>query len=355
MSVRPQLAFWLAVLVALGFLFWLLRGVLLPFVLGAILAYLLAPAAARLQGLGLSRAWATGVPVVLLLGLLIGAVALLVPVVLEQLFLFLHRLPETMAAAAEALRPLADRALGVIGTSHPEGLRETIAAHAEGWAAPAVRWLGRVLVEGLSVLTVLSLLAITPLVTFYMLYNWPGILRAVDGWLPREHAGVLRQLIGEIDRVLFGFFHGTAVLCLTLGAIYAVALSLVGLEYGLVIGLSAGLLSFVPYLGTAYGLIASVGVAIFQFWPAWIWIATVLSIFIAGQLVADYVLTPRLIGGRVGLHPLWVLFGVLAGGALFGFLGVLLAVPVTASIGVLARFLLGRYLESSLYRGPGAS
>ena len=176
-----------------------------------------------------------------------------------------------------------------------------------------------------------TLLTITPLTTFYVLKQWPGIVATVDDWLPRDHADTVRGIMRDIDVVLKGFLHGSVLVCAALGTFYGIALSLAGLDYGLTIGLLTGLLSFIPYVGTIFGLAASVGVAFLQFWPEWIRIAVILGIFLAGQLLADYVLTPRIMGSRLAVHPLWLIFGLFAGGALFGFVGLLLSVPATAA------------------------
>jgi predicted PurR-regulated permease PerM len=192
---------------------------------------------------------------------------------------------------------------------------------------------------------------VTPLVAFYLLRDWPRIVARIDGWLPRAHAATIREQARAIDVVLAGFARGAAIVCAALAVFYGVALSAVGLDFALLIGLVAGGLSFVPYLGAGLGLASSLGVALYQFWPDWVRVLVVLGIFMAGQIVSDYVLTPRLVGDRVGLHPLWVIFGVFAGGALFGFAGMLLAVPACAVIGVLARFALARYQASPLYTG----
>jgi predicted PurR-regulated permease PerM len=213
----------------------------------------------------------------------------------------------------------------------------------------------RVLERSMALFNIVALLSITPLVAFYLLRDWPKVVATVDGWLPRRHAETIRAQAREVDRVLAGFARGSATVCLVLAGFYGVSLSLVGLDFGLTIGLVAGAVSFIPYIGTIFGLVSSVGVALFQFWPEWVRVLVVLAIFFSGQLLSDYVLTPRLVGEQVGLHPLWVIFGLFAGGALFGFVGLLIAVPVCAVIGVLARFAVGRYKESPLYLGRGGS
>lgn len=202
---------------------------------------------------------------------------------------------------------------------------------------------------GLAVFNALSLVVIMPVVAFYLLRDWDRIVAHVDSLLPRDAADTVREQVREIDDRLSGFVRGQASVCLVLGTWYAVGLTIVGLDFGVLVGVGAGLISFVPYLGTALGLIAGLGLAIAQF-DSWLPIGLVAAVFATGQILEGYVLTPRLVGERVGLHPVWVLFALMAGGALLGFTGVLLAVPAAAVIGVLVRFAIGRYLQSPLYR-----
>jgi predicted PurR-regulated permease PerM len=223
-----------------------------------------------------------------------------------------------------------------------------------GASGQLFRWLleaaGGVLRSGQAVLSLLSILVITPVVAFYLLRDWDRLTARVDSWLPRDHAEVVRTQLREIDRILAGFARGQATVCLILAAYYGGALTVAGLEFGLIVGVVAGLASFVPLVGSIGGLVLSVGLALLQFDETWR-VLVVAAIFVAGQAVEGNYLTPKLVGDRVGLHAVWVMFGLLAGGALFGFVGVLLAVPVAAVIGVLARFALTQYLASPLFRG----
>jgi predicted PurR-regulated permease PerM len=177
------------------------------------------------------------------------------------------------------------------------------------------------------------------------------MLATVDKWVPVPHRETVHQLAREIDTAIAGFVRGQTAVCLLLGSFYAVSLSVVGLNFGLLIGLISGMISFIPYIGTMTGLILAVGIAVAQFFPEWTWILTVLGIFLIGQFIEGNVLAPKLVGESVGLHPVWVMFALFAFGYLFGFVGLLLAVPLAAAVGVLARFALRRYLESPLYRG----
>lgn len=345
MAAREHLVFWLSILAAFVLLLWLLADVLLPFVLGMAIGYIFDPVVAGLERRGVPRAITAAALIFGSYAVGIAAFVLVFPIVAEQAAALWAQLPSLIDAAMGHVRALLARFGASAGGTSGEAAMERLAGPLAGFATGLV---GR----GLALLNVGMLLAITPLVAFYLLRDWPKIVAQVDGWLPRDHAPTIRALALEVDRVLAGFVRGTAILCVAQAVFYAVALSLAGLDYGLVVGLVAGLLSFVPYLGAGFGLVASGGLALWQFWPSWPRVLLVLGIFAAGQVLQDYVLAPRLLATRVALHPLWVIFAVLAGGALFGVLGVLLAVPTVAAIGVLARFGLERYRKSSLFHGP---
>jgi predicted PurR-regulated permease PerM len=350
---RQETAFWLGVLGSLGLLLWLLSSVLLPFVVGMAIGYFLDPVVERLTGWGLSRAAAAGL--LISASFTVGALALLLvlPPLIEQTLAVAQRLPDLMTAVHEWLRPFLTRTLAGMGTTSGGELAQAWNAFVQRTVSSTAGLFAEVVSQGLALLNVVSLLAVTPLVAFYLLRDWPRIIAEIESWLPQAHAAAIREQARAIDTVLAGFARGAAIVCGVLSVFYAAALSVVGLDFGLVIGFSAGALSFVPYLGFIIGLVSSVGVALYQFWPHWVRVIVVLGIFLAGQVLGDYILTPRLVGERTGLHPLWVIFGVFAGGALFGFVGMLLSVPACAAIGVLARFALARYKESALYLGPG--
>lgn len=352
MSPERRALFWFALLAVLVLALWALKSILLPFVLGMAVAYFLDPVADRLTALGVPRGLAASVIIVSFCGLGLLLLLLLLPTLIAQGTALAQALPVYLVTAIEALRPLAERLLERLNAGQPEGLSQPLSLM-QGTAGIIGGMINTALERGFALANSLALLALTPLVAFYLLRDWEKVVAAVDGWLPLEQADVIRAQLREIDRVLAGFARGTALVCLVLGSYYAVALSLAGLNFGLVVGLTAGFVSFIPYVGTAFGLVASVGLALFQFWPHWGSIVVVAVIFLLGQLVNDYVLVPRLVGQSVGLHPLWVMFGLFAGGALFGFVGLLIAVPLCAVVGVLTRFAIGRYKESPLYAGTG--
>ncbi|WP_207476213.1 AI-2E family transporter [Arenibaculum pallidiluteum] len=352
MTPQRQLRFWLAGLGILILALWILSDVLLPFVAGMAIAYFLDPMVDRLVAAGLRR-WLATTLVLLFFGLvMLACVVLLVPLVQAQAAQLADLLPRVADWVRTIAVPWAERLLARLPPGDMERLRGAagnFAGDAVGWVAQVLR---DVLTRGLALFDVISVLLITPVVAFYMLRDWDEMVATLESWLPRQHRPVILEQAREVDRTLAGFVRGQATVCLVLGLFYAAALTLVGLNLGLVVGLTAGLLSFIPFVGSLVGFAGSVGIAVFQY-ESWTMVAVVAGIFIFGQAVEGNVLTPRLVGGRVGLHPVWVMFALLAGGSLFGFVGVLLAVPVAAVIGVLTRFLLRQYLASRYYAGSG--
>ncbi len=352
MSRERRIVLWTVLLLGLALAVYLLRAVLLPFVLGMAVAYFLDPIADRLERRGLSRTLAATLLTVLFLLSVAAFLMLLAPLMQSQLLAFVDRAPiyaELLrTAAADLLAPIRAR----LGEDDLERLRGAV-----GSIAPtAARLLGQLVSGlwsgGLALVNLLSLVVITPIVAFYLLRDWDRIIARLDALLPRGQAETIREQCRLIDRSLAGFARGQAIVCLGLGVFYAIALSLIGLEFAIVVGLVTGLISFVPYFGMLTGLALSLGLAFAQF-DDWRPIALIAVVFVSGQVVEGNFVTPKLVGDRVGLHPVWMIFALLSGGALFGFLGLLLAVPAAAAIGVLFRFAVARYRESQLY-GPTA-
>jgi predicted PurR-regulated permease PerM len=349
--MRRDVVFWLVVAGAAVAFVWLFSAILLPFVLGMAIAYVVDPLVVWLTHRGLSRGVAAGLLVGSSFAVGIGTLVLVGPVLLEQADALATRVPAILTSAYAGVEPAARRALAIVGVGPAGEVPALVTQAGERVEAMVADWAAALLGQGLALVNLLGLLAVTPLVAFYLLRDWPRVISEIDGWLPRDHADAVRAQAREADRVLAGFARGATLVCALLGIFYGVALSLVGLDFGLLIGLGAGALSFVPYVGTSAGFVASVGMALVQFWPAWTRVAIVATIFVAGQLLQDYVLLPRIVGRKIGLHPLWVLFGFFAGGALFGFVGMLVSVPACAVIGVVARFALTQYKASAFYRG----
>ena len=361
MRVERQVQFWLAAALIFALLLWLLSGVLLPFAAGLTLAYLLDPLANRLQRLGMSRLVAS-LLIVGISGLLIfSAVIAFLPLLLKQAAQFLERMPAYASQLAELLGRYGDQ---VSSRLQPVieylGLQPTAGDGEAGIPKPAdlvgqgARWLGSLLSSiwqgGQALVGIVSLLVITPVVTFYLLLDWRRLLTSLDNLVPLQHRDVVHGLAHEIDRAMAGFIRGQSFVCLFLGLWYGLGFTLVGLNFGMLIGLTAGFLSFIPYVGSLVGLILSVGVALVQ-GPGWGLLAMVLVVQFSGQFIEGNILTPRFVGGAVGLHPVWIMFALLAFGSLFGITGLILAVPIAAVIGVLTRFGVSQYRASPLYTG----
>jgi predicted PurR-regulated permease PerM len=345
-----RLTAWLVLLTLGGLILWLLSPVLLPFLLGMGVAYLLDPVVQRLEAWGAPRSVAAFAVIFLFLVVVGVSVAFLVPVLENQLAGLIQRLIEAVYDLANWLRTKVEDLPLALGDVKDLNAGE-IAGKVISWmgGAAASVWSG-----GLALFHLLSLALITPIVAFYLLRDWPRIVTTVDGWLPRDHAETIREQLRLIDLRLSGFVRGQALVCLTLGIFYALALTIAGLNYGLLVGLLTGLLIFIPFLGGAIGFAVAITIALFQF-DSFVPTTIVAAIFFVGQFGEAYIISPKLVGDRIGLHPVWLVLALLAGGALFGFVGVLIAVPAAATIGVLLRFALQRYLAGPLYRGGGAS
>jgi predicted PurR-regulated permease PerM len=354
MTLHRQVLIWSAALAALIAVMWLLSAILLPFIAGLVLAYFLDPVADALERYGLPRLAATGLILLTAIFILTTALVILVPVLNEQLARFADDLPsliESLVARFDEFAPLWMKELVANSGANVQGSITEVAGKAAGWI---VSLLSSILSGGMALVNLLSLMVVTPIVAFYLLVDWDSMIAKVDSWLPRDHADVLRQLARQIDAAMAGFIRGQGSVCLLLGAFYAVALSLAGLKFGLAIGLLAGFLTFIPYAGALIGGVLAIGVGLVQFWPGYVSILMIAGIFALGQFIEGNFLSPKLVGKSVGLHPVWLMFALFAFGYVFGFVGLLLAVPMAAAAGVLVRFALGQYLQSPLYLGTGA-
>jgi predicted PurR-regulated permease PerM len=352
MNFKLQVLFWFGAFIVFVLFCWVLGDVLLPFVAGMVLAYLLNPLADRLERHGVHRLLATLIVLGVFILLFVLAIIIVVPLLGSQLLQFIQRVPEYFRLLQDLIVTEAnqDWIRRMIGTETLD-LRKSVGDLVGQGAAWAGTFLQGIWSGGRALLSLVAVLVVTPIVTLYMLLDWHRMVNKVDSWLPRDHRSTIRALAREIDSVLAGFIRGQAIVSLMLGSFYAVALTLAGLNFGLLIGVAAGFLNFVPYLGSTAGLLIAAGVAIAQFWPEWLWVLVVIGIFLFGQFVEGYFLQPRIVGGRVGLHPVWLIFALFAFGYLLGFLGLLIAVPLAAAFGVLVRFALRQYLASPLYTG----
>jgi predicted PurR-regulated permease PerM len=346
LSVRQQVTYWSAAFAVLILLLWALGNVILPFVVGGAVAYFLDPVADRLQRLGLSRIWATVVIFVGFIAVVILSLFVIVPLLIQQTNDLIQSAPELF----NQLRNwLTERFPQIMEDGSP--LRQSLIAVGETIQSRGGELLQQVLNSAAGVVNLVVFIVVVPVVAFYLLMDWDKMIGQIDDLLPRDYAPVIRRLSHEIDCTLASFVRGQGTVCLILGIFYAGALMIVGLQFGLVVGLLAGLLTFIPYIGALVGGLLSVGLALFQFWGDWWMIVAVAAIFQVGQMVEGNILTPKLVGSSVGLHPVWLIFALSAFGTLFGFVGMLVAVPIAAAIGVLVRFALEQYRAGQLYRG----
>ncbi|MBF0130876.1 MAG: AI-2E family transporter [Alphaproteobacteria bacterium] len=350
MAATRSTTFWVAGAVVAVVALFLLRSVLLPFVAGMAVAYFLDPLADRLEKAGCSRTLATVIITGSFVLFALAVMLVVAPLLAEQIGKLAAHLPDVVDALRDRIRPLFLKLTSRLNAEEQKELGQaaaSVAGDAARWAMELARglWSG-----GMALVWLLSLMFITPVVTFYMLRDWDRMTAKVNAWLPLRHADTIRSLAREIDRTIAGFVRGQASVCLILALYYGIGLTLVGLDVGLIVGLTTGFLSFIPYLGAISGFVAGVGLAVAQFGD-WLPVGLTALVFLIGQSLEGNILTPKLVGERIGLHPVWVMFALLAGGALFGFVGVLLAVPVAAVIGVLSRFAMDRYLEGPHYQG----
>jgi predicted PurR-regulated permease PerM len=349
-AFQRQIVFWLAALALIILLLWLLADILLPFVAGLAIAYLLKPLTDRLERAGVNRLAAALVIITVVVLTIVVLILLVAPVLGGQLWSFIDNIPRYVTKLQSLLsdpsRPWVQKLVGA-GLNTDKGVSDLVTQGA-GWLTAFLKslWSG-----GRALVSLFSLVVVTPVVAFYLLYDWHTMIRVVDSWVPLRQRDTVRGLAREIDAAIAGFVRGQSAVCLILGTFYAIALTLTGLNFGLLIGLLSGVITFIPYVGSMTGLILALGVAVAQFWPDYSSIVMVLGIFLVGQFLEGNVLSPKLVGESVGLHPVWLIFALLVFGYLFGFVGLLVAVPLAATIGVLARFALRRYLESSLYTG----
>lgn len=331
---------------------WFFQSILTPFVLAAVIAYFLDPLATRLTRIGVRRSIAALVLVFGLSTFVFVCFLLLYPLLLAQIGLLISRLPSYIAGIAAALREflatLEDRLGPDVMDAQLRDLATTQVSTMLSYIASAAT---RLIGGGFALFSLFIYLVVTPIVAFYLLRDWPRMITRIESWLPRRNSAVLRQIGRDTDRVVSAWLRGQLICCAILALYYAAALSAVGLEFGTLIGIMSGIMTFIPYVGSTVGLITSLMLALGQF-GTWQGVALVGAIFVTGQIIEGYIIYPRLLSDRVELHAVWVIFALFAGGVAFGFLGVLLAVPLAGAVGVVTRYWLRRYLESPLYLDP---
>ena len=350
-SVRRQAVFWTGAMLFLAFFLYIFSSILLPFVAGLVLAYFLDPVADHLQRLGLSRLLATIVILVLFVVTFALLLIILVPVLASQMSDFIVRLPSYVSRLQELIANRDSQWLKDFIGVDASVIRSSLDLLLQQGAGFLTTLLQSIWSSGKTLIDVVALFVVTPVVAFYMLLDWDRMVTEIDKLVPREHVHTVRVIARDMNKAIAGFVRGQGTVCLLLGIIYAVGLTVTGLNFGLLIGLFAGLISFIPYVGSLVGLLLALGVALVQFWPDYINVLYVALAFGIGQFIEGNILQPKLVGSSVGLHPVWLMFALFAFGSLLGFTGMLIAVPTAAAVGVLVRFVIHRYQQSPLYTG----
>lgn len=351
MRAERQVLFWIVAAGLLIATIAVLRDILLPFIAGIAIAYFLSPLADRLVALGLNRVVASLLIVATLAVVVTAALVLVVPIILAQAQELAAALPGELARLRDAVDGWARERLGP-GFGGLDGQIDRASnAIAENWASLAGWAATSIWSRSLAIVNFLALMLVTPLVVFYLLVDWHPMLEKVDTWLPRGQAASIRTLASDMNDAVAAFVRGQGTVCLILAAYYAVALSAIGLNYGLLIGLATGAMAFVPFVGWALGLITATTVAVIQFWPEMLPILAVVGVYLAAQAIDAGFLSPTIVGSKIGLHPVWLIFALFVFSYLFGIVGTLVAVPLAAAAGVLIRFALDVYLNSTVYRG----
>ncbi|WP_051609072.1 AI-2E family transporter [Fodinicurvata fenggangensis] len=345
MKNQKALLFWGGALLLTLVLIYYLSAILLPFVAGMAIAYFLDPFCDRLEERGCSRTLATTIVAICFSLVVLLLLGLIVPTAVIQLSDFIAQVPKYLSSLQEMVKVLSERLDDSFWEDMIQRARESSGQLTDMlWTTLSGIWSG-----GMALINLLSLLFLTPIVSFFLLRDWDKLVQRIDSWLPRRQAPTIRQLAGEADDILAAWVRGVLMVCVILATFYSIALTLIGLQSGLVVGIISGFLSFIPFVGALTGFVLSVGVALLQF-DSLLPVLMVAAVYGIGQVAEGNFLTPMLVGDRVGLHPVLAIFAFLAGGALFGFTGVMLALPVAAVLGVLIRYGLKRYLDSSLYR-----
>lgn len=346
LPVRQQATYW-GIAGALFFIvLWGLGNVLLPFIVGGAIAYFLDPVADRLERMGLSRTAATAtISVIALLAFTLLAL-LIVPMLVRQLGQLVNAAPDIFGKLQGFLTERFPHIM-----DQDSVVRDTLVSLGRTIQARGGELASGLLSSAVSIINALVFLVVVPVVAFYLVLDWDHLIARIDALVPLDHRETVRMIATDIDKVLAGFVRGQVSVCAILGTFYAVSLMVAGLQFGLIVGAIAGLVTFIPYVGALIGGALAIGLALFQFWGDWTQIAIIAGIFAVGQFLEGNIITPRLVGKSVGLHPVWLIFALSAFGTLFGFVGMLVAVPLAAAIGVFVRFSIARYTASRLYKG----
>lgn len=354
MMKERQTWLWIGVAVVFGGTLYFLQGILMPFFTGLLVAYAMNPAVRQFEKWGISRGVGAGFMIIGFFLLIALLLFIAIPFIQTELLALASHVPQYGERIVGTLKPLLEDAFNYIEPHDVERLRVLASSYVGNVVSWGFKLLANILTNSLALANLLSLIVITPIVAFYCLRDWNLIIDTVDRWLPRPYEPTLRHLFTDINATIGGFAKGQALVCLMVGTYYSIALTLAGLDFSVVVGMVIGVMAFIPYVGALVGCILSVGIALAQF-TEWSSVGIVAGIFVVGQSLEGYLLIPYFVGNRIGLHPVWVLFALLAGGVLYGFIGILFALPIGAAVGVIIRYIREYYFKSSYYLGKRSS
>ncbi|MEO6013778.1 MAG: AI-2E family transporter [Devosia sp.] len=354
MTLRTQVLIWVGFTAVVILAIWLFRPILLPFVVGIALAYILNPLVNIVQRTRIGRGWSTAVVLLGVLSAIVGIFFIITPLIASQVAGLVVRLPGYIVDLNELIRRLVPQLTEWLGPDRTAQLEASLTSFLGSGAEFVGNLATQLAQSGLTVLNTLAFIVLTPVVAFYLLLDWEGMVKGIDDLLPREHRREIRTVLDQIDRSMAGVIRGQGSVILVLMIYYATALTLTGLNFGLVIGLMTGLFSFIPFFGFLSGFALSMGIALVQFAPNWGFVVIVFAVYMIGQFLEGNILYPKLVGQSININPVWLMFALFAFSFLFGFVGLLLAVPLAAITTTLIRYAIKRYKESALYRGERA-
>ncbi len=354
MSLQNQIKIWLFLLAVTILALWVFRGILLPFILGITLAYLLDPVADQLERWHFSRIWASIVILAIAVAIFLTAFLLIAPLAVQQAFGLVMRLPSYYGELQDLVTQRVPEWLDKLGEERVAQFQTSLTEVLNQGVGVVGGLLAQVMQSGLTLINALGVLIVTPVVAFYLLLDWERMIKSFDELLPRTYREEIRRVLGDIDRVMSGVIRGQGLIMIILGLYYGITLTVIGLNFSIAIGLTIGILSFVPYVGFLTGFALSISVGLVQFWSDGVMLTALFGIFVVGQFIEANVLYPNLVGNSIGVHPVWLMFALFAFGLIFGPIGIVLAVPMIAITGVLVRFVVRKYKSSVLYLGTHA-
>lgn len=349
MHFSRNIQFWAFIFLAICAFFLIFYSTLMPFLIGLIIAYILNPAVDYLEDKGIGRILSTNIVIIGFMMAIIVFFLLFIPIISDQIAIFVNNLPAYQHKAIGYINQF----LGISWQSDLLNTHIDYEKYLHDYAQGALGVTGNVITQIftniIALFKNLTFLIIIPIVAFYFLMDWHILTAKIDSWLPRQYALTIRDLMNEMDELQSGFIRGQVLVCVIQAAFYILALNVINIDYATTLGFLTGVMTFIPYIGAGLGFILVAMVSFVQYLPDYMPFIWVCVVFAIGQTLEGYVWIPKIVGGSVSLHPLWVMFSLLAFGSIWGLSGMLIAVPVTAAIGVLTRFSLEKYIQSPYY------